>query len=85
MSPHLREERLQVPGEPPDESVPIAEGTRFKYTYFQFTVDVRAVVPVAYTEVPDERLLVHLEGAGCFDYLADPGEDIYTIEDGEPL
>jgi hypothetical protein len=84
MSPQLREAHLQVPGEIPDESVPRAEGTQFKDTYFVFTVDIRAVAQ-APVEVPDERLLEHLEKAGCFDYLADPGEDVYTLEDGEPL
>ena len=36
-------------------------------------------------EVPDEGLLDCMLRAGCFGYLFDPEEDIYTIKDGEPL
>ena len=36
-------------------------------------------------EVSDEELLECMTRAGCFDWLADPAEDIYTLGDGEPL
>jgi len=85
MSPELREAHLQVPCQIPDGAGPVAEGTRFKYTYFQFTVDLAVPTQSSVVEVPDEALLYHLERAGCFDYLAEPGEDIYSLEDGEPL
>ena len=36
-------------------------------------------------EVPDEELLDCMLRTGCFDYLFDPDENVYTIKDGEPL
>jgi hypothetical protein len=36
-------------------------------------------------EVPDEKLLDCMLRAGCFDYLFDPAENIYTLDDGHPL
>ncbi len=37
------------------------------------------------TEASDEELLRFAEKAGEFDFLADESEDIYTLEDGEPV
>lgn len=85
MRAELRESQLQVPHRTEDESLPVGEGTRFKYTYFEFTVDLAVPTHASAVEVPDEKLLYHLEGAGCFGYLAEPGENIYSLEDGEPL
>jgi len=57
----------------------VDEGTRLNYTYYEVSVNLYPV------EVPDGRLLDHLERAGCFDYLAEPGEDVYSLDDGEPV
>jgi hypothetical protein len=57
----------------------INEGTRLNHTYYEVPINLYPV------EVPDERLLDHLERAGCFEYLAEPGEDVYSLEDGEPV
>jgi hypothetical protein len=36
-------------------------------------------------EIPDEQLFQHIVWSGSLDWLAEPGEDVYTVEDGEPL
>ena len=36
-------------------------------------------------EMTDEEVLIAAEKTGSFDFLCDPLEDIYTLEDGEPL
>ena len=84
MKADTRERELQHPGRTAEEAMPEAEGTRFKYTYFKFSVDLSGPRPVL-IEVPDDQLLHRLEQAGCFDYLAEPGEDVYSPGDGEPL
>ncbi len=64
---------------------PTATGLQSRDTYFSLTITfppVRAFLPV---EVPDERLFQHIVWSGSLDWLAEPGEDVYTVEDGEPL
>lgn len=36
-------------------------------------------------DLPAEFLAKVAEEGGAFDFLADPGEDLYSIEDGEPV
>ena len=44
-----------------------------------------ADLPVAADEPTEQEWLRLLMAGGAFDDLADPREDIYTIEDGEPF
>ncbi len=37
------------------------------------------------TEMNDEEIILAAEKAGTFDFLNEPEEDIYTLEDGIPL
>jgi len=64
---------------------PVAEGTHLGQTYFEFSVDLSLDPWHPAKEVPDEELLDCMLRAGCFDYLLDPAEDIYTLGDGEPV
>jgi len=82
MSPKNTEHELQlqvVESGPSSAARVTDEATQLDQTYFEVTVNLFPV------EVPDEKLLYHLEEAGCFDYLAESGENIYSLEDGEPL
>ncbi|HAO20649.1 MAG TPA: hypothetical protein DCQ37_09380 [Desulfobacteraceae bacterium] len=36
-------------------------------------------------EMDDAEILFAAEQTGSFDFLHEPSEDIYTLEDGEPL
>ncbi len=36
-------------------------------------------------EMDDAEILLAAEQTGSFDFLHEPSEDIYTLEDGEPL
>jgi len=38
-----------------------------------------------FTEISDAEVLLAAEQTGSFDFLNDSSEDIYTLEDGEPL
>lgn len=38
-----------------------------------------------FTEMSDAEVLLAAEQTGSFDFLNDSSEDIYTLEDGEPL
>ncbi len=82
----MREPTLQFPdSRAVDDSLPEGEGTRFKHTYFEINVDLSgASEPVGF-EVPDEKLFQHIVWSGTLDWLADPEEDIYSLEDGEPV
>lgn len=40
---------------------------------------------IRYTEMSDEEVLLVAEQSGSFDFLNDPSEDIYTLQDGEPI
>ena len=36
-------------------------------------------------EMSEDEVILAAEKAGTFDYLKDPKNDIYTLDDGEPL
>ncbi|MEQ8190292.1 MAG: hypothetical protein ABRQ39_20155 [Candidatus Eremiobacterota bacterium] len=40
---------------------------------------------IYYNEMSNMEIIIAAEKTGSFDYLNDPSNDIYTIEDGEPL
>jgi hypothetical protein len=81
----LREAELQVPARRIDKALPVAEGTLLDHTYFRFAVTFPRIGARAAVEVPDDRLYQHIVWSGSLDWMAEPGEDVYTIEDGEPL
>jgi len=86
MTPIARESELQIPARKTDESRPVAEGTRLHRTYFSFSVSLPLwAIELPPVEVPDERLFQHVVWSGSLDWLADPAEDVYSLEDGEPL
>ncbi|MEW6200723.1 MAG: hypothetical protein AB1546_02020 [bacterium] len=39
----------------------------------------------SHVEIDDAEMLIVAEKTGSFDFLTDSSEDIYTLEDGEPL
>ncbi len=44
--------------------------------------EVEIIIP---RDISDEYIVLMAERGGSFDFLADQKEDIYTINDGEPL
>ncbi|MBS4027158.1 MAG: hypothetical protein KGZ58_00855 [Ignavibacteriales bacterium] len=40
---------------------------------------------VNYSEMSDAEVLIVAEQTGSFDFLNEASEDIYTLEDGEPI
>lgn len=60
----------------PCEAIDLAEHTRVKLV----------LLPVEGAEgIPTSALRELAAQSGSFDFLADPREDIYTLEDGEPV
>ncbi len=80
-----REPELQVHSRDLKEPLPVAEGTRLHHTYFAFSVEVPELFETELVEVPDDRLFQHVVLSGSLDWLAEPGEDVYSLEDGEAL
>lgn len=58
-------------------------GTRPLIDYFRFEVIVGFEPSVS--EAGDEEILPLLDRSGSFSFLESPEEDIYTLEDGNPL
>jgi len=62
---------------PPDKLIIISEFIEF--------IEQKTRQIHAYTEMSDKEVLLAAEKTGSFDFWNDPIEDIYTLEDGEPL
>ena len=62
---------------PPDKLIIISEFIEF--------IEQKARRASEFTEMSDAEVLLVAERTGSFDFLNDSSEDIYTLEDGEPL
>jgi hypothetical protein len=58
-------------------------GTRPLIDYFRFGIIVDFEPSIS--EADDKEILSLLDKSGSFSFLESPEEDIYTLEDGNPL
>ncbi len=65
------------------EAKTITEDMGLDYSYFQFLRIIPQIL--SYQELTDEEVLTLADKAGTFDFLNDPGEDIYNPSDGTPI
>ncbi|TES92557.1 MAG: hypothetical protein E3J87_05050 [Candidatus Cloacimonadota bacterium] len=62
---------------PPDKLIIISEFVEF--------LEQKAKRTSHFTEMSNREVLLVAEQTGSFEFLNDASEDIYTLEDGEPL
>lgn len=72
-------EYQQVQPPPSGETFATFEGSRWNESFFYYEITVSACVPTDRTvEMSDTDLLRAAEIAGTFEFLNEPGEDIYN-------
>ena len=59
------------------------EELELDYSYFSFLLEIPQIL--THQELTDEEVLTLADKAGTFDFLNDPGEDIYNPADGTPI
>lgn len=53
--------------------------------YFSFSFDCSAFFRVKLAEASDQEVLRCAEKTGAFSFLNKPGEDVYSLSDGQPI
>jgi hypothetical protein len=72
-------EMLTIRKELSSSSVPLAELVTNAYFYVPFSMDMPRGM------LSDEELLQAALDSEAFDFWRDAGEDVYSLEDGEPV
>jgi len=75
----MANEMLTIPKEMSSSPVPLAEPVANAYFHIAFSMEMPRGM------LSDEELLQAALDSEAFDFWRDAGEDVYSLEDGEPV
>ena len=74
----MSNEMLTIPKELSPSPAPLAEPVANAYFYMPFSMEMPRGM------LSDAEMLQAALDSGTFDFWKDPGEDLYSLDDGEP-